>query len=149
MSCAFFNCNGTEGCGNHLHPRSLLHGIDRRCQGLVTAVRKPQTSSDGLLLFNPVPRTQKCVCVPKGFPVKPQGAVGRNRSGNGQGMASCRLTNTGLPVFVWAGDEHKQVYEAKPGEARRVHHGDRLYADDRHCRPLPCEARNRKETSDG
>ena len=85
---------------------------------------------------------------PKGF-LPSKGTVGLFQSGNRQGIASCRLNNTGLPVFMWAGDEHKQVYEAKPGEARRTYHRDRLYADDRHCHPLPCESKNRKGVSDG
>ena len=100
--------------------------------------------------FNPAPRPKKNVCDPKGFPpVKLKEAIGLFRSGIRRGMVSHKLNDKGLPVFVWAVDGNKQVYEAKPGEDGRTYHGYRLYRDDRQYRPLLHEWKTREGTSDG
>ena len=39
-----------------------------------------------------------------------------------RGMVS-RTMMDGLPVFVWAVDDHGEAYEAKPGDDSRVYHG--------------------------
>lgn len=83
------------------------------------------------------PRGTKNVCDPKGYPpIKQKDATRLFRAGIRQRMVSCKLNDKDLPVFVWAVNEHNQVYEAKPGEDGWTYHGYRLYKDDRQFRPL-------------
>ena len=63
-------------------------------------------------------------------------------------MVSRRMNDKGLPVFVWAVDENKQVYEAKPGEDGRIYHGYMLSKDDPQARYILREWRLREGVSD-
>lgn len=101
--------------------------------------------------FNPpvAPRPQKSVCDPKGSPpITWKEACSLFRAGIRRGMVSRRLNAKGLPVFVWAVDEHNQVYEAKPGEDGHVYHGYMLSKDDPQARHILREWRLRGESSD-
>ena len=63
-------------------------------------------------------------------------------------MVSPRLNDKGLPAFVWAVDENKQVYEAKPGEDGRTYHGYMLPKDDPQARYILHQWKIREGTSD-
>ena len=71
------------------------------------------------------------------------------KSGIGRGIVSRKLNDKGLPVYVWAVDENKQVvYEAKPGEDGRTYHGYMLPKDDPQARHILHAWKIREGTSD-
>ena len=70
------------------------------------------------------------------------------KSGIRRGMVSRKLNDKGLPVFVWAIDGNKQVYEAKPGEDGRTYHGYMLPKDDPQARHILHAWKIREGTAD-
>ena len=67
------------------------------------------------------PRQNKTLCDAK-RPMKFREASRLFAEGIRRGMVS-RRTRDGFPVFVWAVDGEREVYEAKPGDDPSVYHG--------------------------
>lgn len=81
--------------------------------------------------FDPpvAPRPSKSVCDDKRTVMQAE-AVQLFRAGVHRGLASTYMVGE-LPKYVWALDEHGEVYEAKLGGDMRSYHGYRLPEDER------------------